>query len=214
MLKHATLLTLAATTALFATAHSASAQTLDDNKVVYSTNGTIVRNTMFGTCVRTKWENGFDICAPEPEEFTQVVEPPAVRTVLRSNEKTIYFAFDSAKLSAEAKQKLNTMAKTLSTAKDIRSADIVGYADRIGSNGYNEALSVRRANAVKNYLAGQGYLNTRIAEVRGLGESRPTADCAKSLSRSEQISCLSPDRRVEIEVLYTKTKRVSGASNY
>jgi hypothetical protein len=67
-------------------------------------------------------------------------------------------------------------------------------------------LSGKRAKAVKEYLAGRGYLNTSIAKVRALGESDPVTSCNPKLKRNQQIACLGADRRVELEVQYTETK--------
>src|SRR5690606_4708796 len=119
---------------------------------------------------------------------------------LESAEKTVYFDFDSSELTHEAQARLDSMAQALREAQDVRSADIVGYADRIGSTSYNTALSKQRAETVKAYLASRGYLNTRVAEVRGLGEAHPVSNCNREESRAKLINCLSPDRRVEVEI--------------
>lgn len=183
----------------------AMADALSDNKVVRSTGGDIVRSTAFGTCVRSKWESGSDACAPAPQKVatTKIVE----RTVLSKAEKTVYFGFDDSGLSPQAQSNLDGIALKLKQAKDVQGAEIVGYADRKGSFSYNKSLSEHRAQAVKDYLAQQGYLNTRVAEVRGLSEANPVTDCPTGLSRAEEINCLSPDRRVEVEIRYTDTQR-------
>jgi OOP family OmpA-OmpF porin len=80
---------------------------------------------------------------------------------------------------------------------------VEGHTDRLGSSGYNDALSQRRADAVKAYLVDQqGIEATKVSSV-GKSESDPVTkpgDCAKNLKRPALIACLSPDRRVEIEV--------------
>lgn len=185
---------------------------LDDNKVVGTKEGRVVYSMLSGECVRTKWEAGKDPCAPEPRKLVQAPPPrPVERTVLSSEEKTVYFNFDSAKLTPEAQQQLDGVARKLSTARDIRSADIVGFADRIGSANYNQRLSQKRAETVKDYLAQRGYLNTRVAEVRGLGESKSVTNCDTTMPRANQIACLSADRRVEVEVQYLDAQRLSRA---
>ena len=197
------LASVAAVTFAF-TAQMASAGDLDSKKVVVDSRNNVVLNTAFRTCVRFDWEEGKDVCAPEqPAQAPAPVE----RTVLRKNEKVVYFEFDSATLTEEGKRNLNNVAKALKGAKDVQSAKIVGYADRIGSTGYNEELSKRRANAVQDYLAAQGYFNTSIAEVRAVGESQPSTTCDSKVAKNEQISCLSPDRRVEVEILYHKLQQ-------
>lgn len=196
------------------------AATISDKKVVRSENGNIVRARLNGTCVRTDWQSQGDPCAPVPPapKVAAYIPPPAPppppapvvvqqrRDVLTSDEKIVYFNFNSAVLTPGAKTKLDSVASKLSAASAVRGADIVGYADRIGSNSYNVALSEKRAAAVHDYLAGRGYLNTQVAKVRGLGKSQPITHCPKNESRNAQIECLGADRRVELEVQYTKTE--------
>src|SRR5690606_28543076 len=121
------------------------AQTIRDNAVVRDLRGNVVTSIQSGTCVRTKWEAGLNECNPGTR-VTQVVNQR--KTVLGSEDRVVYFNFNSADLSADAQTRLNSAARTLIAAKDIQRVDIVGYADRKGSHSYNEALSKRRANAV------------------------------------------------------------------
>ena len=69
---------------------------------------------------------------------------------------------------------------------------LVGHTDSTGTNAYNQALSERRAESVKNYLAGQGVIEQRLAAY-GMGEDKPRAD-----NTSEQGRTL--NRRVEIVI--------------
>lgn len=203
--KHLCVLTAAS---LMSSTGMASAGVLD-NKTVRTHGDQIVRSAAFGTCVRTKWENGTDVCAPAEEKAPLERKPVnAIVTVLEEAERTVYFEFDSAALTPEAKFKLDRLSHKLKHADDIQGATIVGFADRIGSRDYNYQLSKERANAVRDYLATRGYLNTNVAEVRGLGEAKPITHCSEQLQRDRAIACLSADRRVEVEVDYTDTKRV------
>jgi OOP family OmpA-OmpF porin len=70
---------------------------------------------------------------------------------------------------------------------------LVGYTDSIGSDAYNEKLSVRRANSVKDYLVAHGADGARI-EATGRGKADPIAD-----NKTEQGRAL--NRRVEILIL-------------
>ena len=190
----------------------AMADSIDNNRVARDTGGHVVRSIEHGTCVRTKWEAGTDVCAPVKEEVKKVETPKPVlmeRTVLNKNEQTVYFAFDSAELTDEAKSHLNNVASTLTSAKDVKHLEIVGTADRLGSNSYNQTLSEKRAQSVQTYLAEQGYANTRVAEVRAVGETAPTTTCDADQSRNNEIACLGPDRRVDLEVQYLETERYS-----
>jgi len=185
---------------------------LSNNDVVRDSRGNVVHSLLFGNCVRTMWEAGHDACAVARRSGTQVVQHRErvihnAPTVFSSEERTVYFEFNSSNLTSDAKRKLDSLADRLKSAVDVQSAQIVGYADRKGAVSYNQNLSKKRAEAVKNYLAKQGYLNTQVADVRGLGESTPVTSCDTSLPREREIECLSPDRRVEVEIQYIRTSR-------
>ena len=84
---------------------------------------------------------------------------------------------------------------------------VEGHTDRLGSTEYNQTLSEERAESVKNYLVTSGNIDpTRISAV-GKSETQPVTaagDCPDSQARSALISCLQPDRRVEVEVTGTR----------
>lgn len=200
MLKKYAFVATTSIAALLGTSQMAMAHPLDDNHVVMDKNGQVVRSIAFGNCVRTKWEAGTDACAPaEPVAYTP-------RT-LESAENVVYFDFDSSQLNAAAKNRLNYMAGELRRAKDVRRADIVGYADPIGASSYNIQLSQRRAENVRDYLAQQGYLNTRVVDVRGLGETDKFKTCDRNLPRAERIACLEENRRVEVRIQYLEDQQ-------
>lgn len=199
--------------ALTFSAAPAFADSLDNNHVVRDARGNPVYSRLSGSCVHTMWEAGKNPCvAIAPEVAQKVAQPapkPYVKTVLSNTEKTIYFDFNSSELTDESRNKLNNVATTLKGASDVKSAVIIGYADRKGSVSYNQSLSKRRAEAVKSYLNEKGYLNTYVADVRAVGESKSNTPCSSNLSRAEEIQCLSPDRRVEVEIDYTTEKLVN-----
>ncbi len=165
----------------------------DNRDVVRDARGQIIHNT-FGNCVRTKWLMDGDACGP--------VQAAARRTEIAKEDRTIYFGFNLATLTPESQQRLNSLASVLRSAQDVKEARIVGFADRIGTASYNEKLSQKRAENVKKYLVRQGYVNSRVAETRWLGESEPKTNCPDTLSRTELIDCLQKDRRVEVEIEY------------
>lgn len=181
---------------------------LKDNKVVVDKDGRPVTSIISRQCVRTGWEtsDGSNPCGDEKLSIFQVeqTEPKvSVAKILKTDERTVHFAFDSDELDGKAKSRLSNLAKVLSESDDVLRADIVGFADRIGSSDYNLELSKKRAKAVMDYMATQGYLSTRIAQTRGLGESRPITNCSSDKVSGKLINCLSPDRRVEVEVRFT-----------
>lgn len=134
---------------------------------------------------------------PEPVAPPPPPPPPAkFEKVTLSSTET--FAFDSAKLNP-SQPKLDEIASALNAAPDVRDITITGYADRLGSEKYNQKLSEERANSVKAYLVGHGIDSSRLNAV-GKGESNPVVECGdKKMKRAALIKCLEPNRRVEVE---------------
>ena len=84
----------------------------------------------------------------------------------------------------------------------------VGHTDRFGSEAYNQRLSEQRVEAVKTYLVSKDIEPNRI-RAEGKGETQPVTkagECDGSQS-AKVIACLQPDRRVEVEVVGTRTAR-------
>ena len=75
----------------------------------------------------------------------------------------------------------------------------VGHTDAVGSDAYNQKLSVKRSEAVKAYLTSKGVEKNRVY-TEGKGEKQPVADNKTGEGRAK-------NRRVEIEVVGTRTKK-------
>jgi len=88
--------------------------------------------------------------------------------------RQVQFAFDSAELTAEGRATLDEMAETLRRLNFI-SGTVIGHTDSVGSDAFNQGLSVRRAESVASYLAGKGIGRDRLTAT-GKGESQPIAD--------------------------------------
>jgi OmpA-OmpF porin, OOP family len=115
-----------------------------------------------------------------------------------------FFDFDESTLRPEGRAALDELVGELGEVK-YGSIRVVGHTDRIGPDDYNQALSERRANAVKNYLARRSVPADRI-EAIGKGKAEPTvktSTCSGPKS-PKVVACLQPDRRVDIEVAGTK----------
>jgi outer membrane protein OmpA-like peptidoglycan-associated protein len=85
---------------------------------------------------------------------------------------TINFAFNSAELSAEAQQILRQQANFIKQFPEVRFR-VFGHTDKVGSNGYNQRLGLRRAQAAVGYLVSLGISRSRLEAVVSYGETRP-----------------------------------------
>lgn len=193
-------------------------------------NNAVVKSLGYDVCVRTSdWTPARAIIecdpdlvpkpvaappAPPPPPKVEATPPPKVeaapppkpaiqRFTLSAD---ALFDFDKATLKPEGRRKLDELADSL---RGVQYDSIVatGHTDRAGSATYNQRLSERRAEAVKNYLLTKGLEVGKISAV-GKGKSQPTlkpTDCkGPGMTRAGVITCLQPDRRVEIEVAATK----------
>jgi len=153
------------------------------------------------------------VVVPAPTPIAAAPTPaPAPAPVIEkvSLESDVLFEFDKAQLRPTGQQKLDELADRLKDAK-VESVLAVGYADRIGSERYNEKLSAERAEAVKQYLTQKGIEQQRV-QAEGRGTSQPvTGDQCKGQRGAKLISCLQPDRRVEIEVRGTREVASTGS---
>ena len=115
------------------------------------------------------------------------------------------FAFDKSELKPEGKLMLDDLVRQLNGATyGVISA--TGHTDRLGSIAYNQKLSERRADSVKEYLVSKDIPAGRI-NAEGKGEAQPitkSGDCMGAKS-AKVIACLQPDRRVDVEIQGTKT---------
>jgi OmpA-OmpF porin, OOP family len=136
--------------------------------------------------------NAIDACPDTPPGFKVdergcVLEQQTV-TVLRS----VSFEFDSSRLTADARRALDRVGAGLRGQPGMR-VEIAGHTDALGSEAYNQRLSLARATAVRNFLTAIGIDGSRL-QVRGYGASQPVADNDTDDGRAE-------NRRVEFKVL-------------
>ena len=193
--------------ALFATAALAGgafAQNVDNWR---ATDGTVWKNGSNEYCWRdTGWTpaTGVQGCdgvpapaAPAPAAAPAPVVPVAPATEKVSFAADAFFDFDKATLKPEGKAKLDDLTdKVKGITLEVIIA--VGHTDSVGSDTYNQKLSEKRAQAVKDYLTSKGTDASRVY-VEGKGEKQPVADNKSADGRSK-------NRRVEIEVVGTRTK--------
>ncbi len=146
--------------------------------------------------------------APEPAPIAAAPEPmpepapepakcePTMDTITVGAEKL--FGFDKANLKDEGKAALDEAAAKIKANPEIKAVIVTGHTDRIGSDAYNQKLSERRANQVKDYLTAQG-VDPALIEAVGKGEAEPVVECAGNKATKKLVSCLQPNRRVTIQ---------------
>lgn len=108
-----------------------------------------------------------------------------------------FFDFDKATLKPEGNAKLDELTAQLGGI-NLEVIIAVGHTDSVGTDAYNQKLSVRRADAVKAYLVSKGIESNRVY-TEGKGEKQPVASNATAEGRAK-------NRRVEIVVVGTRNK--------
>src|SRR5438034_7833890 len=135
--------------------------------------------------------------APAPE--VRPAPPPPAPKPKPAAEKvtfaaTVGFDFDQAVVKPEGKEKLDDLASKV-RGVNLEVVIAIGHADAIGSDAYNQKLSVRRAEAIKAYLVSKGIEPNRVY-TEGKGEKQPVASNKTADGRAK-------NRRTEIEAIGT-----------
>src|SRR5918999_1418294 len=107
----------------------------------------------------------------------------------------VLFDFDKSVIKPEGSSKLDDLASKVKGI-NLEVVIAIGHADSIGSDAYNQRLSVRRAESVKAYMVSRGIEPNRVY-TEGKGEQQPVASNRTSDGRAK-------NRRTEIEVIGTR----------
>jgi len=172
----------------------------------------------YGEC----WHSAFGpppspnvVCGPQP--IAQYVAPAAKPVVVAAAPQPVYekvtldtnvlFDFDKSALRPAGRDTLDDFVGRM---KGIGSGTItaIGYADRFGTDSYNQTLSEERVATVKDYLISKGIASTWV-QSSGKGELQPTTkagECEGAKSAST-IACLQSDRHVFIEMSGSRIKQ-------
>lgn len=149
---------------------------------------------------------------PAPEAVVARIEPAAAAVVVVPDRRRVSFSadslfgFDQWTVRPEGKTALDTFVRELK-GTDFDMIAVEGHTDRLGSQGYNQQLSSRRAESVKSYLVVSGGIAAGKISAVGKSESTPVTkagDCKGDKPSPALIACLQPDRRVEVEVAGTR----------
>ena len=186
-----------AMTAGFALAMSMSAAALAHpvNSGYVTDSGDTVWRTGFGEC----WHTGFwtkeNATVEGCDGYQKMAEAPAPAPApMASADKkfAVFFDFDSSVVDS-----VSDIANYVKGLSEVSAIRMVGHADPIGSNAYNDALSKRRADAVAAALVSAGVDSSKMT-VEHVVETMPIAQC--SGRGAALISCLRADRRVDVEI--------------
>jgi OOP family OmpA-OmpF porin len=135
--------------------------------------------------------------APRPAPPAPVV-PPAPISEKVTFAADAFFDFDKSVLKPEGKAKLDDLVSKMGGI-NLEVIIAVGHTDSVGSDAYNQKLSVRRSEAVKAYMVSKGIEKNRVY-TEGKGEKQPVADNKTAEGRAK-------NRRVEIEVVGTRSTK-------
>jgi len=130
--------------------------------------------------------------APKPAPEAAKPKPVAEKITFAAD---VLFDFDKSVIKPDGKSKLDDLANKMKGI-NLEVVIAIGHADSVGSDAYNQALSVRRSEAVKAYFVSKGVESNRVY-TEGKGEKQPVADNKTADGRSK-------NRRSEIEVIGTR----------
>jgi OmpA-OmpF porin, OOP family len=150
---------------------------------------------------------------PEPKPEAKPEAKAAKPEILNIEEKIELqgMPFGKAEMTADNKKELDEFLGDLRKATKARSGVrfgavvVTGHTDRIGSLKYNMKLSENRAVVVKDYLVSTG-VDQKVIFWEGKGPKQPipvTKFCDNKMKRAQLIECLSPNRRVTVEIVGT-----------
>ena len=136
---------------------------------------------------------------PPPPPAPAPAPAPQVQKITLASKAL--FDFDKYNLKPEGKAAIDSeILSKLAGVQKLELVLVTGHTDRIGTQQYNQKLSERRADSVRDYLVSKGVPKDKI-ETLGMGKTQPIPGVVcNQKSLKEKIACYAPDRRVEVEV--------------
>ncbi len=138
-----------------------------------------------------------------------VAEQPAIAPGPGPLIANVLFEFDRDNVRSIRSHSLETIERALSTLasekRELAGVVLVGHADRIRGSGpdYNQALSKRRAETVRDLLIARG-VEPDLVRYEYRGDTQPVQQCDGVKPRKALLECLLPNRRVEVRFELTK----------
>ena len=124
---------------------------------------------------------------------------PAPQVQKITLDSKVLFDFDKAVLKPEGMAAIDSqVVGKLAQVQKLEVVLVTGHTDRLGTDAYNQKLSEKRADAVRNYLVSKGVDKAKV-ETIGMGEKQPVVQCDQKDMKA-LIACLQPNRRVEVQV--------------
>jgi len=138
---------------------------------------------------------------PPPAPAPKPAPAPAPQVQKITLASKALFDFDKAVLRPDGRAAIDSeIIAKLPQVQKLELVLVTGHTDRIGSQQYNQRLSERRADAVRDYLVSKGVPKDRI-ETLGMGKTQPVPGVVCTMTNMKAlIACLAPNRRVEVEV--------------
>jgi OOP family OmpA-OmpF porin len=136
--------------------------------------------------------------APAPKAAPAPAPVPATVATKVTYAADAFFDFNKSVIKPDGKAKLDDLVDKIKGI-NLEVIIAVGHTDSVGSDAYNQKLSVRRSEAVKAYLVSKGIEKNRVY-TEGKGEKQPVADNKTAEGRAK-------NRRVEIEVVGTRANK-------
>jgi OmpA-OmpF porin, OOP family len=195
-------LAYAVAAALIAASSVSVAQQIDPKNSGYvaSPDNNVVKSGA-GLCVRTGYftpANAIKGCDDDLLPKPAPAPAPAPTSEKVTFAADAFFDFDKSVVKPEGRAKLDDLVGKI-RGITLEVVIAVGHTDSVGTDAYNQRLSVRRAEAVKAYLVSKGIPANRIY-TEGKGEKQPVADNRTAAGRAK-------NRRVEVEVVGTRPRR-------
>lgn len=138
--------------------------------------------------------------APVPAAIVVPVAPVPQKIILGTDGLFRFGGGKPGDLLPEGRHRVEKLAEELrAPGRRTTRVEVTGHTDRIGSAASNEVLSMARANSVRDILVANG-VPRGVIHTAGMGARQPVVDCKPTSARDALIECLTPNRRVEIEV--------------